>query len=243
MTKVQLLTYRTTNSRFFFLVDQEIPKLGNDVRFEFHRLKLSEKVSFLLDRTVEVDNKAESTSTTSVSPNLQTSAGSAKQTGNSINSDKENNGNGKKRKRPHDLNHSYNNDISGDTKTKVSPSCRTSHWSKKRRILEPYCFLSAKALQRHRLRHGYRLSPCAIGRQVDFKSQEDEDDDDDEWSNSSTDATSVTEGDTENGECDLDCAYENEKELFNGEKPAKESTPRNKSQDTEKIRTPILPVS
>lgn len=191
---------------------------------------------------MEVNNKEESTSTTSVSPNLQTSAGSAKQTGNSINSDKENNGNGKKRKRPHDLNHSYN-DISGDTKTKVSPSCRTSHWSKKRRILEPYCFLSAKALHRHRLRHGYRLSPCAIGRQVDFKSQEDEDDDDDEWSNSSTDATSVTEGDTENAECDQDCAYENEKELFNGEKPAKESTPRNKSQDMEKIRTPILPVS
>ncbi|XP_061390122.1 serine-rich adhesin for platelets [Musca vetustissima] len=228
-------------------VDLELPKLSNDVRFEFQRLKLSEKVAVLLERTA--DNHQEIASVKNASSNLQTSAGSGKQTSNSINSDKENNGNGKKRKRPHDLNHSHNNDISGDTKTKDSPSYRTSHWSKKRRILEPYCFLSAKALQRHRLRYNICLSPCAMGRRVDLKSHDDRDggddddeedeDEDDEWSNSCSEITTETEaGDTEDTECDPACS--NGKELFNGEKPSKESTPRNKTQE-EKIRTPILP--
>lgn len=226
-------------------MDQQLPKLGNDLRFEFQRLKLSEKVSALLDRAVHTlrTSQEQIASVKGVSPTLQTSA-SGPQTSNSINSDKENNNNVKKRKRTCDTNHSHNDELSGDNKTKDSSSHRLKHWSKKRRVLEPYCFLSSKALQRHKRRNYFRSTLSGLGKTIETKTEDEEgaEDDGEEWSNSSTeDFTGESEGDdAEDQDDEYNC--EQGSDLFNGNRPAKESTPRNKSQDSN-MRAPILPVS
>uniref|UniRef100_A0A1I8PCD0 Uncharacterized protein n=1 Tax=Stomoxys calcitrans TaxID=35570 RepID=A0A1I8PCD0_STOCA len=219
-------------------VDQELAKLNKNVRFEFQRLKLSEKVSELLDRAIYNLCQDEQNSNAKDDLPIQQTANSGPNTSNSINSDKENNNIGKKRKRICDQS---NNEEAGDSKTKESPSSRISNYAKKRRVLEPYCFLSAKALQKNRRRKFFlRLSPCTAPRDFDTKTGNVEDDDDDEWSSSGLEDVTV-ESDGDDDEVGDEYVNENENELFNGEKPRKESTPRSKSQDIDKLRAPILP--
>ncbi|XP_075155554.1 multi sex combs [Haematobia irritans] len=212
-------------------VDQEAAKQNNEFRFEFQRLKLSEKVCKLLDRECQHEQITEGDTAT----DLQT-ATAGPNTSNSINSDKENNNIGRKRKRTCDTNQS-NNDENVDSKTKGSPSSRLGNYAKKRKMVEPYCFLSSKSLQRHRRRKQFlRLSPCTAAKKIDAKYGKDEDDE--EWSSSSyEDITTESDDETEEiGDDDL-----NGNDLFNGAKPTKESTPRSRSQDRDKLRGPILP--
>lgn len=215
------------------IVQQILPKLTDAVRAQLQNRTLSEKVNELLELFSSQLNSSKNDSKTNTSlPSATTTTGEAH-----VNSDKENTN--KKRKR----NSTGNDDVATTSHTKASkqkvPALRLGHFSKKRRILEPYCFLSSKVLKHHK-RRPYKRFSTADEQEEDDEEEEYNDEEDEDWTQSSLEDG---ESEYETVDDEGDNVTEIFDETFGGEIPVNESTPRNKSDRKSGLPTPIIPVS
>ena len=177
-----------------FAVEQLLPKLTDALRTQLQQCKLSAKVNELLDRATQAiaathfsDNKNESKSSQSTIANNEQM--------NSITNDKENN-QGKRKRSINVSNNSSNDDTASFSRNAMRK--RLVHSTKKRRILEPYCFLSTKALQRHKYRYYAKTSTGTSDEDLFVE------DEDDGWSNTSIEEAETVSGEAEDNEYEGD---------------------------------------
>ena len=110
---------------------------------------------------------------------------------NSITNDKENK-QGKRKRSINVSNNSSNEDTASFSRNAMRK--RLVHSTKKRRILEPYCFLSTKALQRHKYRYYGKASTGTSDEDLFVE------DEDDGWSNTSIEEAETVSGEAEDNE-------------------------------------------
>lgn len=210
---------------FDFAVEELLPQLTDEMRAQLQQCKLSAKVNELLDRAIQTlatmhssNYKHESKSSISTTINNEEVI--------SISNDKENH-HGKRKRSTEVSNNSSNEEIASHHKNATRK--HFVHSTKKRRILEPYCFLSSKALQRHKQRFYAKILTGTSDEDVTL-----EDEDDEGWSNSSLEESATISSDAEDDD--------SKNKVFEGEKPTKESTPRSKQDKNGDLVAPILPV-
>ncbi|XP_017480717.1 PREDICTED: LOW QUALITY PROTEIN: uncharacterized protein LOC108369995, partial [Rhagoletis zephyria] len=189
-------------------VDRLVSSLPSSLRFQLFERKLSEKVNLLLERALDSFLKAEQSESSALKKSdvKRSSAAST-----SVPSDKENTTkkqNKQKRKRTCLI---YSSD------ERKSPVSLQNKLTKRRRILEPFCYLSAK--QKHNLQRLQKESASSTG---DEQTQTD-------------DGVEDESADEEDAE-----VLDNESDLSIREKPTQESTPRNISVKG-KFLTPSVP--
>lgn len=193
-----------------------MPKLTDTIRSELEECNLSEKVNKLIELVTQGTQVA-----TTTSKSDHNSGASLQSTAIT----EENNTKSTKRKRNINSNSSSSNFESGtDKRDKVTSQLR--HYSKKRRVLQPYCFLSNKSSKRYKRCHDLNRSTTSTDKEENVESLTSNDDD---HVNNSDYSGNTGSGDEEN--------------IFGGDKPAKESTPHPKFHKKTDLVTPILPVS
>lgn len=209
-----------------------LPKLSDALRSQLQQSKLSEKVNYLL----ELGSQAILGSSLSNNKNDHKSSASTLAASQGPNTTDEKCDNQAKRKRSFENSNNSSNDENCGTEVNTNKrhkASRLGHYSKKRRVVQPYCFLNSKALQRHKKR--YNIKVCTSTTTDEDAIEESQSSIEDENTSDSEVFEEEEEevvGDEDNEDCD---------DMFAGEKPTKESTPRNKS--NRKVEKEILPVS
>ncbi|XP_049310503.1 microtubule-associated protein futsch isoform X1 [Bactrocera dorsalis] len=199
------------------IVDRFVSSLTSSQRFELFELKLPEKVKLLLERCLATTSKTQQTENSTHNKNITKNNSNAS---SNINSDKENTANKHpQQKRKRDA-------VAYSSDERLSPFFLSSKNIKRRRILEPFCFISTKQQNLQRQRQTAQ-TPSTSGEQTEQTDDENEEDTLDEDSNE-------PENDEENG------PHHNETDLSLLEKPTKESTPHSKSANG-KFSTPSVP--
>ncbi|XP_050328104.1 serine-rich adhesin for platelets isoform X3 [Bactrocera neohumeralis] len=199
------------------IVDRFVSSLTSSQRFELFELKLPEKVKLLLERSLATNSKTQQSENSTHNKNITKNNSNAS---SNINSDKENTANKHpKQKRKRDA-------VAYSSDERLSPFFLSSKNIKRRRILEPFCFISTKQQNLQRQRQTAQ-TPSTSGDQTEQTDDENEEDTLDEDSNE-------PENEEENG------LHHNETDLSLLEKPTKESTPHSKSANG-KFSTPSVP--
>ncbi|XP_018803522.1 PREDICTED: titin isoform X1 [Bactrocera latifrons] len=199
------------------IVDRFVSSLTSSQRFELFELKLPEKVKLLLERSLATTSKTQQPENSTHNKNTTKNNSNAS---SNINSDKENTTNKRpKQKRKRDA-------VAYSSDERLSPLFLSSKNIKRRRILEPFCFISTKQQNLQRQRQTAQ-TPSTSGDQTEQTDDENEEDTLDEDSNEA-------QNEEENG------LHHNETDLSLLEKPTKESTPHSKSANG-KFSTPSVP--
>nr|XP_014087482.1 serine-rich adhesin for platelets isoform X3 [Bactrocera oleae] len=198
------------------IVDRFVSSLTSNQRFELFELKLPEKVKLLLERVLATNLKTQQGENSTHSKNNTKSNSTAS---SSINSDKENT------TKKHPKQKRKRDSVAYSSDERVSPLFLSSKNIKRRRILEPFCFISAKQQNLQRQRKTVE-TPTTGGDQTQTDDENEED--------------TLDEDSNEPENEDENVPHDNETDLSLLEKPTKESTPRSKSANG-KFSTPSVP--